>query len=152
VFRTAIDGLATRPENVLVAVGPGDPAALGPVPRTVRIERFVPQAEVLRHADLVVHHGGSGTVLGAAANGLPQLLLPQGADQYVNAEALDAQGSGRSLLGADVTPEAVAAAAAVLLTEPSYRQAAQALRAEIAAMPAPADVLPALANFAGVPA
>ena len=37
---------------------------------------------------LVVHHGGSGTMLGALAHGLPQLRRPQGADQFLNAEAL----------------------------------------------------------------
>jgi len=148
VFRTAIAGLARLPVTVVVAVGPGDPALLGPVPDSVRVERFVPQAQVLDHADLVVHHAGSGTTLGASARGLPQLLLPQAADQFVNAEALSAQGSGLALTGDDVTPDVVAECARTLLGEPVHRATAQALAAEIAAMPAPAEVLPALAEFA----
>jgi UDP:flavonoid glycosyltransferase YjiC (YdhE family) len=43
----------------------------------VHIERFVAQSEVLPLVDLIVHHGGTGTVLGALQAGLPQLLLPK---------------------------------------------------------------------------
>ncbi|GAA3395990.1 glycosyltransferase [Cryptosporangium minutisporangium] len=144
VFRAALDGLAQLPVRVVVAVGPGDPAALGPVPDRVEVWRFVPQDQVLRHADLVVHHGGSGTTLGAASHGLPQLVLPQGADQFVNAEVLTAQGSGLSLVGDEVTPDIVAECARTLLGEPVYRATAHALREQIAAMPSPTDVLPTL--------
>ena len=147
VFRAAIDGLARLPVHVVVAVGPGDPAALGDVPPNVVVEGFVPQAQVLRHADLVVHHGGSGTTLGAAAHGVPQLVLPQGADQFVNAEALASQGSGLALTGDDVVPDVVAECARTLLGEPVHRATAQALAAEIAAMPSPADVVRALESW-----
>jgi UDP:flavonoid glycosyltransferase YjiC (YdhE family) len=128
-FRAAIDGLAQLPVQVLVAVGPGDPSALGPVPGNVHVEGFVPQAQVLRDAALVVHHGGSGTTLGAAAHGLPQLLLPQGADQFVNAEALASQGAGLSLTGDDLTPDAVSACALALLGEPVHRATADTVEA-----------------------
>ncbi|SHM68913.1 glycosyltransferase [Cryptosporangium aurantiacum] len=148
VFRAALDGLAQLPVRVVVAVGPGDPAALGPLPDRMEVWRFVPQDQVLRHADLVVHHGGSGTTLGAAAHGLPQLVLPQGADQFANAEALTTQGSGLALLGDDVQPDVVAACARTLLGEPVHRATAQVLRDQIAAMPSPTDVLPTLEAFA----
>lgn len=146
VLKAAIQGLARLPVDVLVALGPGDPASVGEVPANARVEGFVPQAEVLRHASLVVHHGGSGTTLGALANGLPQLVLPQGADQFVNAEALATQGAGRQLLAADA--DAITAEASRLLDDPIHRQAAERLAAEIAAMPAPADVLPQLVECA----
>lgn len=148
VLSAAIEGLARLPVQVVVAVGPGDPDALGPVPDNVHVERFVPQGRVLAAADLVVHHGGSGTTLGAAAHGLPQLVLPQGADQFGNADALAAQGSGLALTGDDVTADVVAECARTLLGEPVYRGTARALAAEIAAMPSPAAVLPALEAFA----
>jgi hypothetical protein len=46
-----------------VTVGPeGEPAALGDVPDNVRVERFVAQSAVLPLVDLIMHHGGTGTV------------------------------------------------------------------------------------------
>ena len=51
-----------------------------------------------RAVDAVVTHGGAGTTLGALAFGVPLLVLPQGADQYANAERVVAAGAGRQLL------------------------------------------------------
>jgi UDP:flavonoid glycosyltransferase YjiC (YdhE family) len=141
VLGAAIAGLSGLDVDVLVATGPTvDPAALGEVPANVRLEAWVPQSELLPHVDLVVHHGGSGTTLGAFGAGLPQLLLPQGADQFSNADAVLAAGVGDRLLAADVTADAVAEKARHLLTDTSVRDAARVLAAEVAAMPSPAEV------------
>ncbi|WP_089952178.1 glycosyltransferase [Lentzea xinjiangensis] len=141
VLRAAVDGLAGLPVDVLVAAGPGDPALLGEVPGNVHVTGFVPQREVLARASLVVHHGGSGTVLGTLAAGLPQLVLPQGADQFVNADVLAETGAGAKLVGQEVTADAVALAAGRLLDDPAAREVAVRVAAEIAAMPDPAAVV-----------
>lgn len=149
VLGAAIAGLSGLDVDVLVATGPTvDPAALGEVPANVRLEAWVPQAALLPHVDLVVHHGGSGTTLGAFGAGLPQLLLPQGADQFSNADAVVAAGVGSRLLAADVTADAVAETARTLLTDTSVRDATRQLAAEVAAMPSPADVAARLPTFA----
>jgi UDP:flavonoid glycosyltransferase YjiC (YdhE family) len=149
VLTEAIAGLSGLDVDVLVATGPSLPEdALGEVPENVRLEAWVPQAALLPHVDLVVHHGGSGTTLGAFGAGLPQLLMPQGADQFTNADAVVAAGVGDRLLGPEVTAEAVATKARHLLTDTAVRDAANALATEVAAMPSPAEVaaqLPALA-------
>lgn len=147
VLRAAVDGLARLPVDVLVAVGPGDPALLGEVPGNVHVTGFVPQAKVLRRANLVVHHGGTGTVLGALGAGLPQLVLPQGADQFVNADVLAATGAGAQLVGPEITADAVAEAAGRLLADPAAREVAGAVAKEIAGMPAPAQVVERLAGL-----
>jgi len=149
VLTEAIAGLSGLDVDVLVATGPSLPDdALGEVPANVRLEAWVPQAALLPHVDLVVHHGGSGTTLGAFGAALPQLLLPQGADQFSNAEAVLAAGVGDRLLGAEVTADAVASKARHLLTDTSVRDAARQLAAEVAAMPSPADVAAQLPKLA----
>jgi len=149
VLRAAIDGLARLPVDVLVALGPGDPAALGELPEHVQAAGFVPQGEVLRRAALVVHHGGTGTVLGTLAAGLPQVVLPQGADQFVNADTLETLGAARSLVGDAITADAIEGAARTLLSEPAARDTARVVAAEIAAMPAPEQVLTDIVRWAG---
>ncbi|WP_033261402.1 glycosyltransferase [Amycolatopsis vancoresmycina] len=149
VLTEAITGLSGLDVDVLVATGPSLPEdALGEVPENVRLEAWVPQAALLPHVDLVVHHGGSGTTLGAFGAGLPQLLMPQGADQFTNADAVVAAGVGDRLLGAEVTAEAVATKARRLLTDTSVRDAADALATEVAAMPSPAEVAAQLPTLA----
>ena len=94
VLLEAVDGLDVR-----VLLTTGDEIDLGPVPRNVRVERWVPQAEALAHASLVVCHGGSGTVLGALAANVPLVILPLFADQFANARAL--AGAAAVVIGPD---------------------------------------------------
>jgi UDP:flavonoid glycosyltransferase YjiC (YdhE family) len=87
LFRTALDALAARPVNVVVALGPGrNPAALGRQPANVHVRGFIPYAQLLGHCDVVVCHGGAGSVLGALTDGTPaspaagsRLVLQRGA-------------------------------------------------------------------------
>ncbi len=150
VLGRAIAEIAALAVDVLVTVGPeGDPASLGEVPDNVHVERFVAQSAVLPLIDLIVHHGGTGTVLSALEVGLPQLLLPQGADQFINAEILTAAGAARALPNDAQLPAAIGEAVQELLGDSPERQVATRLRDEIAAMPSPAEVVPALVKLAG---
>jgi UDP:flavonoid glycosyltransferase YjiC (YdhE family) len=145
VLRTAVDALSVLPVRVLVTVGPdGDPAVLGDQPGNVRVERWVHQPQVLERCSVVVSHAGSGTFLGALAQGLPQLCLPQAADQFRNAEGGLRSGSVLVLRPPEATGDAVAAAVGRLLEEPEFREHAAVVAAEIAGMPSPADVVGAL--------
>lgn len=150
VLKRAISGLARLEADVVVAAGPTvDPAQLGDVPANVRVEAWVAQAELLPHVDLVVHHGGSGTTLGAFGEALPQLVLPQGADQFTNAEAVVTAGVGGQLIGDDITEDAIFEGSRRLLADDAVRAAARTLADEVAAMPSPAEVAKRLPEFAG---
>jgi UDP:flavonoid glycosyltransferase YjiC (YdhE family) len=148
VLSRAIDEIAPLDVDVLVTVGPeGEPAALGAVPGNVHVERFVAQSAVLPLVDLIVHHGGTGTVLSALEVGLPQLLLPQGADQFFNAEILTTTGAARALPNDAQRPGAIGDAVQALLGDSPERHTAGRVRDEIAAMPSPADVVPTLVEL-----
>jgi UDP:flavonoid glycosyltransferase YjiC (YdhE family) len=157
VLRTALAGLRGLDVDVLVAAGSVDIGQLADLEGPgVQVESFVPQADLLRGEvggvagppALVVHHGGSGTTLGCAAAGVPQVFLPQGADQFFNAQAVTTAGAGVQLLGAQVSGEAVTGAVTGLLAEGPERAAARALAAEVAALPAPADVAAEVGRWA----
>ncbi|MBB5802880.1 UDP:flavonoid glycosyltransferase YjiC (YdhE family) [Saccharothrix ecbatanensis] len=149
VLRTAIEGLAGLGAKVLVAVGPTvEVDALGDVPDNVVVVPWLPQADLLPYADLVVHHGGAGTTMGTLGAGVPHLVLPQGADQFGNAAMVTDAGLGDRVLGAEVTAEVIAAKAHRLLTDDAVRDAARAMADEVAAMPSPHDVAGALLDYA----
>jgi len=62
-----------------------------PLPENVRVEFYVPHAEVLKRACLLVSHAGHGVVLKALYYGVPMVLVPWGRDQpgvAARAEAL----------------------------------------------------------------
>ena len=97
----------------------------------------MPQAALLPHCDLVVSHAGSGSVLGALAHGLPMVLLPMGADQPLNAARCQALGVADVLDAVSATPETVRATVTRVLADAGYREAAERIRDEIAALPEP---------------
>jgi UDP:flavonoid glycosyltransferase YjiC (YdhE family) len=149
LFARVLAGLRQLPADVLVTVGHQiDPAELGPQPANVHVERYLAQADVLPHCNLVVFHAGSGTLTGAFANGLPMVLLPMGADQPANALRCNALGLGVSLDVISATPQDVRDAAASVLADPAYRQAAERLQTEIAALPEPATAVGLLERLA----
>ncbi|MFC7617330.1 glycosyltransferase [Actinokineospora soli] len=136
LLRTALAALAPL-ARVVAATGNVPPAAVNPLPATTSAHAWLPQTAVISHAALVVHHGGSGTMLAALAAGVPQLLLPQGADQFANAAALTAAGACLTLPPPDQTADAITTHARTLLTDPAFRDNARALAGTIAAMPSP---------------
>ena len=138
LFTRVVEGLRGLDVDVVVAVGHGiGPAELGPQPPHVRVERYVPLGAVLPRCAAVVSHGGSGVVVGTLAHGLPSALIPMGADQPGNAARCEALGVSRVLEVMTATPAEVRAAVAAVLGDGSYREAAERLRDEIAALPGP---------------
>jgi len=142
LFSRVLEGVRGLDLEVVVTVGRAiDPAELGPQPRHVHVERYVPQASLLPHCAAVLNHAGSGSVLGALAHGLPMVCIPLGADQPLNAERCTALGVGQELDALTLTPDDVLAATSAVLTEPRYRNSAERVQAEISAMPSTGDTL-----------
>ena len=124
--------------NVVITLGTnGDPAALGPQPANVQVHRFVPQAQVLPLCDAVDLPRRQRHDARRLAHGLPQLVLPQGADQFANAELLAATGAGRTLLPHETQPAQIRRGVVELLENAELRAAAGRLRDELDAMPLP---------------
>ena len=145
VIRTVVEGVGSLPVRLLVTVGPhADPAMLGDQPGNVHVERYVPQTELLPHCAAVVSHAGSGTFLASLSEGLPQVCVPQGADQFANAEACARGGVGRTLLPGEVTAESVRAATEDVLADKKFRVSAERVQREIAGMPRPDEVADSL--------
>jgi UDP:flavonoid glycosyltransferase YjiC (YdhE family) len=136
-----VAGVRDLDVRVLVTVGPHwSPGALGEQPAKVHVAQYVPQRQILPHSSVVISHGGSGTFLGSVAAGLPQVLVPQGADQFLNAEAGAKAGVAIVVPPAALTPEAIAEAVATMLANDDVRSAAARVAQEIAGMPTPEEV------------
>ncbi|RKT09300.1 UDP:flavonoid glycosyltransferase YjiC (YdhE family) [Streptomyces sp. 1114.5] len=123
--------------EILLAAGDADLTPLGTLPGNVRPLPWVPLSQLLQASDGVVHHGGSGSMMTAAALGVPQLVLPQGADNFANAAAGQANGFALSS-SLDAVDTALLDR---LLTDDGLRKSAAAMKAEIDALPSPADLV-----------
>ena len=140
-WREVFASLCEMDLDAVATVGPHvDPESLAPVPANVRVERFVPQADLLVRASAVLSHGGAGTVLGATAHGQPQVVVPLFADQWENGVAVTDAGCGivmqpdsRSADDFDQTLRSV-------LASQSLRDASARVEQEIEAMPTATDI------------
>ncbi|MFJ5233534.1 nucleotide disphospho-sugar-binding domain-containing protein [Kitasatospora sp. NPDC088391] len=135
-------------EVVLTLTGADRDRMEGELPDGVRLLERVPLHLLLPHCDLVVHHGGAGCVMTALAAGVPQLALTNGVEQRLNADRIAAAGAGLGLSNAAVEVAQIRAAAERLLRDPAHRAAAERLRAENEARPAPADLVRTLEQLA----
>jgi len=131
-----VEAVRELPVRVAVTVGPhGDPASLGTQPDNVHVARYIPQGQLLPRCAAVVSHGGSGTFLAGLAAGVPQLCIPQAADQFFNADACVRSGAGLALQPADVSVDRVSDAVQRLLSGPTFHSNAERVSVEIAGMP-----------------
>lgn len=150
LFVRVLSGLRELPATVAVTVGRNiDPDQLGPQPDNVHVERYIPQSVLLPYCHLVVNHGGSGSVIGALAHGLPVVVLPMGADQLPNAQRCERLGVGVVLDAVRATPRSVRDAASALMSDTNARRATERIRDEIAALPEPIAAMPLLERLVG---
>lgn len=136
VLATLLRALWNEPFNVIATVGADNVALLGPQPDNVHVADYIPLTLLLPHLAAVVTQGGT-SILPALGKGLPLVVVPQGADQFHNADACVAAGVGLALQPHEISDGAVASAVRRLLAEPRFAQAARGLAREIAAMPGP---------------
>jgi UDP:flavonoid glycosyltransferase YjiC (YdhE family) len=146
-FRAVVEATQSFPALFVVTVGPnGDPAAFGTLPNHVHIENYIPQSAILDRCTAVISHGGSGSMLAGLSRGIPQLCIPQGADQFANAAACSAAGVGIAMTE-NVTAESISTALAQIITNSTFRVAANKVAAEIDAMPSADEVVVALTSL-----
>jgi len=150
----AVSALDELDVEIVLAAGPDAVAALGQLPPSVRAAGWLPLSVVLPGCDLSVHHGGPGSTLTSFVHRVPQLVLPGASDTVTYARLVQACGAGEHLDPGELDAISFATVCRRLLDEPSYRQDSAAVADEIAAMPAPAMVVPALEclAIAGQPA
>nr|WP_238939466.1 nucleotide disphospho-sugar-binding domain-containing protein [Marivita cryptomonadis] len=140
VYAASVDAVADLPVSVLLTTGKNAPHDLiQSVPDNVIVREFVPQAEVFEHAELMVCHGGSGTVLGGLASGVPMVVVPLFADQPDNARCLESAGLCISVSGDDIP--SLRAAITNGLEDGEMRRRAIAAANDFAALPTVDDSL-----------
>lgn len=149
-WRHLFTALGEMDVDAVATIGPHvDPATLGEVPPNVRVERFVPQADLLGRASVVVSHGGAGTVLGAAALGRQQAVVPLFADQWENGIAVVDAGCG-VVHGPDRrSAEDFHGQLRALLDGATHQHAATRVADEVAAMPTAAELTPQIEALIG---
>lgn len=97
----------------------------------VSVRQYVPQADVLELADVMICHGGLGSVLGAIEAACPMVIVPLGADQLDNAAKAERLGIARIVDPADATVERIREAVDEVLGSTEQQAACDQLRNDL---------------------
>lgn len=120
---------------VVVATGGVPVAALGDLPSNVRAAEFIPYERLMPRVDVFVTNGGYGGLHHALAHGVPMVVAGDTEDKMETTRRVEWSGTGVNLGTAHPAESAIADAVERVLVEPSFRDRARELRAEIAVAP-----------------
>jgi UDP:flavonoid glycosyltransferase YjiC (YdhE family) len=122
LLRAALDGLADLPVRVLATWNRRPPTGAPlPVPANARVVDWVRYSTTMPRCDVVVCHGGHGTVVRALASGCTVVACPAEGDMNENAARIDWAGVGVRLPRRWATPRGVRLAVQRALARPGIR-------------------------------
>jgi UDP:flavonoid glycosyltransferase YjiC (YdhE family) len=135
LLRAALEGLAGEPVRIIATSNAREPSPPVAVPDNAVLVPWLSYSQTMPLCDLVVAHGGHGTLVRALACGCPVVLSPAGGDMAENAARVDWAGLGVRLPRRFCTPGGVRLAVRRALARPSLRERARGVAAWIAANP-----------------
>lgn len=120
LLRTSLDALAGEPVRVVATTNRRDGGPLPDGPPNAQVVDWLSYSQVMPRADLVICHGGHGTVARSLAAGTPLLVCPSVGDMGENAARVAWSGAGLSVPRRLLSPRSVRLAARRLLSEPRF--------------------------------
>jgi len=132
-FEALYERLRKEGITAIIATG-GQAAGLETIEGEIYVEEFVDGDLVMEACDLVVCHGGNGTIYQALQHGKPIVGIPTIPDQQFNMRRVKALGVGETLSIKEFAdhPERLFSLARQVAGNPDYRRNAQRLQDKLA--------------------
>jgi UDP:flavonoid glycosyltransferase YjiC (YdhE family) len=129
LLRVALDGLATEPVRVLATTNRHRPERPIEVPGNAVLVDWVLYSQAMPAADVVICHGGHGTVARSLAAATPLLVCPSVGDMGENAARVAWSGAGLSVPRRLISTRSIRLATRRLLVESRFTARAQEIAA-----------------------
>jgi len=149
LLRAALEGLAALPVRVLATWNGRVPDPPIDVPANARLVDWLSYARTMPACDVVVCHGGHGTVARALASGCAVVAVPAAGDMNENAARVDWAGVGVRLPRRLCGPRGLALAVGRALARQAVRERARELQAWAAVNDGAVRAAELVAAFAG---
>ena len=129
-YRSAFAAFANYPAQFVLSVGQHTKInSLGSIPANFIVRNSVPQLDILQRATVFITHGGMNSVHEGLYYGVPEIVIPQQMEQYVNGKRIAETQCGLLLWErypyGQVTVEALRTALDTILANPEYKRNAQ---------------------------
>jgi MGT family glycosyltransferase len=131
-YRACFEALGGGPWQVVLSTGGAD-LDLGAPPENFLVRRFVPQLALLERAGVFVTHGGMNSANEALYCGVPLVVVPQRGDQHMVGARVAELGAGLAIPLRDLDAARLREAVEAALSDPAFRESAQALGASLRA-------------------
>lgn len=120
LYHCLLKMLQDMPVTVFMTTGGQITLEAKDIPANVRVETYLPGESVMAYADVVIHHGGAGTVYQTIAAGKPSIAVATHFEQEMIAALLEEHGAGIFLTMQEVIarPERLPAALQQILHNP----------------------------------
>ncbi len=135
-FEEAVRVFGNTEFQVLMTTG--QLAEIPDAPPNVLIAKYAPGDTLMAVSDVVVSHGGNGTIYQALSRGVPVIGLPTLFDQEINMRRVEAMGLGVKMSSRDSSAEALGHAVRGVLGDARYRERCREMAARIARTDGPA--------------
>jgi UDP:flavonoid glycosyltransferase YjiC (YdhE family) len=129
LLRAALQGLAGAPVRVLATTNRRPPPEPVPIPANARLVDWVSYSRTMPRCDVVVCHGGHGTVVRALSSGCAIVAVPAAGDMNENAARIAWAGLGTRLPNRFTTPHGIRLAVERCLADPEIPDRARAIAA-----------------------
>jgi UDP:flavonoid glycosyltransferase YjiC (YdhE family) len=126
---TTLRGLRGLPVRVIAIHPRGAPPTRFEATSGLRLVSWMPYSRTMPRADVVVCHGGHGTLAHALANGVPVVTVPAAGDMSENGSRAQWAGVGLSLPRRFLTPRTIRLVVRRVLEDPSFKTRAERLAA-----------------------
>src|SRR5687767_4469516 len=151
LIRPAIRALANEDVLVVVTTGsrPASEVETNPLPANVRVEKFIPYAQLMPKVDLLLTNGGYGSIQIALAHGVPVVAIGKTEEKPEIANRVQWAGVGIGLKVLVPTEKQIRNAVAEVMGDLSYRLKAEVLSEEMAGLDAATAAADLLEELAG---
>ncbi len=129
LIRRCFEGLVDEPVRVVATTNGHRPDVAIDVPSNGMLVDWLSYSQVMAASDVVVCHGGHGTLARALALGRPLLISPSVGDMAENAERVAWAGAGLTVPGRLRSAATIRWAVRALLEDGRYGQAARSIAA-----------------------
>jgi MGT family glycosyltransferase len=133
-YRMCFAAFGGTPWRVVLATGHAVTAEqLGSIPDNFLVRPSVPQLEVLERTSVFLTHGGANSLMESFHYGVPVVVIPQMAEQPLNAMRVAELGLGLALEKETVTVEQLRQSVDRVASEPAYREKVRTMQQEVRA-------------------
>jgi len=121
-YESCFEAFDDMDAKIVMSVGKNtDISTIKSIPSNFIVRDYVPQLEVLKHADVFITHGGMNSTNEGLYYDVPLILIPQFADQPFVANRVAELGAGIVIEKDKVTPEVLKQSVVKILSDNNFR-------------------------------